>query len=361
MKTTREKVSLVDVSMRVIADGQASTGAYVASPHFSQYGFAWLRDGAYCAMAMDAVGNADSATRFHQWVCRVILNQEARIDSIVERLDSGETVPAGAMLPTRFTLDGEIEPSADDAWPNFQLDGYGTWLFALNARTTDKLPAPMTHAVELTARYLNAAWRVPCFDYWEEYGDRRHTATLAAIAAGLSGASQMLDQPEYEATARQVRSFIDTNCVSEGSFTKGPMDSRVDGSLLSLAVPFGVVPLDDPRMTQTIARIRAELSTDTGGIRRYIGDTYYGGSPWLLLTAWLGWCDRLSGDRDSYEASRDWVCAIAKGDGLMPEQLVSEPQAPEFVDTWEARWGPVASPLLWSHAKYLLMELGEVV
>ena len=35
-------------------------------------------------------------------------------------------------LPTRYTLDGELEPEVDD-WPNFQLDGYGTWLWALLA------------------------------------------------------------------------------------------------------------------------------------------------------------------------------------------------------------------------------------
>jgi hypothetical protein len=24
-------------------------------------------------------------------------------------------------------------------------------------------------------------------------------------------------------------------------------------------------------------------------VRRYLGDSYYGGGNWILLTAWLGW------------------------------------------------------------------------
>lgn len=38
------------------------------------------------------------------------------------------------------------------------------------------------------------------------------------------------------------------------------------------------------------------------------------------------------------------------------EQRVDEPQLPDMVAVWEARWGTAADPLLWSHAKYLLME-----
>ena len=35
--------------------------------------------------------------------------------------------------------------------------------------------------------------------------------------------------------------------------------------------------------------------------------------------------------------------------------------APSMLPVWEERWGPVATPLLWSHAAYLILadELGE--
>jgi len=349
---------LTHASLRIIADGQAASGAYIASPSFSQYGFGWLRDGAYCAMSMDAAGERDSAARFHEWAVAVVLRQAGRIRDIVSRTAGGETVPVEHMLPTRYTLSGEGEEHGDDVWPNFQLDGYGTWLFAFDRHVHGSPSAAEAEAVALVAEYLVATWERPCYDYWEEFGDRVHTSTLAAVAAGLSAAATLLDRPEFGAAAASVVARIEADCVVGGAFVKGPDDARVDASLISLATPFGVFSATDPRMEATIARIQRELMSPSGGVRRYVGDTYYGGSPWMLLTAWLGWHLRLVGDADGYAAARSWVEDHADENGTMAEQITDEPQDPAFVEPWVRRWGPVADPLLWSHAKFLLMEHG---
>ena len=197
---------------------------------------------------------------------------------------------------------------------------------------------------------------MPCFDYWEEFGDRRHTSTLAAIAAGLRAAARMLDEPRYDAVADAVLGDILATCVHDGSFGKGPDDARVDGSLVSIATPFALVPVDHPVMAATARRIHDELTSPSGGIRRYLGDTYYGGNPWLLLTAWLGWHDRRAGDATSADRALAWVLAHANAAAALPEQLLDEPQSPQHVQEWIDRWGPVADPLLWSHAMLLLLE-----
>ena len=238
------------------------------------------------------------------------------------------------------------------------LSPYGTWLFALYAALRDDASACPDDVIAVArdvADYVAASWRLPCYDYWEESPDRVHTSTLAALAAGLRAAAQALGDDCYDATAAEVMDFITARCVSAGAFVKGTADTRVDGSLLSLAVPFGLVPLDDPHFVATLHRIRTELASPSGGIRRYRGDDYYGGSPWLLLTAWLGWCDRLRGDTAGFERARDWVRRQAGPSGSLPEQVVAEPQLPDAVPVWERRWGPVADPLLWSHAKYVLL------
>jgi GH15 family glucan-1,4-alpha-glucosidase len=349
---------LVDASVRVISEGQAPSGAYVASPNFSQYGFAWLRDGAYCALAMDAVGERESAARFHRWATDVVLGERDQISRVVAALDRGDVVTPGMMLPTRYTLDGEREGvDPDDAWPNFQLDGYGTWLFALERHMGDASPDDETsEAVELAASYLAASWRMPCYDYWEEFGDRLHTSTLAAIAAGLRAAGRILGREAFMAEAAAIMEFVHRECVVDGAFVKGPDDPRVDASLLSLATPFQLVGVEDPLMRATVKRIRSELVSPTGGVRRYVGDTYFGGSPWLLLTAWLGWHLRIAGDEEGYLAARAWVEGHAGASGWMAEQITDEPQDPASVAPWVERWGTAANPLLWSHAKYLLME-----
>lgn len=356
MTTMLSPQEIVDRSLRVITDGQAESGAYIASPNFPQYHFAWLRDGAYCALAMDAAGRRDSAAAFHDWVARVVERQGDRIRSLVLRLERGEVPDGQEMLPTRYTLDGETEHVDGEAWPNFQLDGYGTWLFSLHSHFDADLPVRLLPAAELAADYLAAAWKLPCFDYWEESGDRRHTSTLAAIAAGLKAASRLLGRPELDRVAAEVVDDILENCVTAGVLGKGPDDARVDASLVSLATPFSLLDPVHPVMRATIERIRTDLASPTGGIRRYRGDTYFGGNPWLLLTAWLGWHDRLSGNEPGHTSARNWVLDNASTGGALAEQILHEPQDAAFVGPWLERWGPVANPLLWSHAKFLLME-----
>jgi GH15 family glucan-1,4-alpha-glucosidase len=358
MTTALSTQHIIAEGLRVIADGQTPSGAYIASPTFPEYAYAWLRDGSYVALAMDAAGRPESAAAFHGWVAGVLDAQAPRIREIIGKLASGQALRGEDMLPTRYTLAGEPEPVVDDAWPNFQLDGYGTWLFALHQHTGGSLPDHLRDAVAIAADYLAASWRLPCYDYWEESGDRQHTSTLAAIAAGLRAAGRLLGRPELEGTAAEVLDFVWGWCVRDGSFVKGPDDTRVDASLLSLAVPFGLVGPANPVMIATVDRLRGELLSPTGGVYRYLGDTYYGGNPWLLLTAWFGWYLRLSGDEDGYLAARDWVVRQAADDGKLGEQILTEPQHEERIAEWVERWGPVANPLLWSHAKFILMESG---
>src|SRR5690606_24384893 len=131
----------------------------------------------------------------------------------------------------------------------------------------------------------------------------------------------------------------------DGSFVKGPEDDRVDASLISISTPFGLVDAGHPVMQRTIERVRTELSTPSGGILRYRGDTYYGGNPWLLLTAWLGWHDRIGGNETGYVVAREWVLGNAEENGDFVEQILHEPQDESFVQPWIDRWGPVANPL----------------
>ena len=366
MTTHNSTIDLIASAARVLEAGQAPTGAFIASPNFPEYRFAWLRDGSFCALAMDALDDTASARAFHQWVTDVVLSNESQITTVVSALREGRSPSKSQYLPTRYTLDGQLESAASGAsnpaesWPNFQLDGYGTWIFSLYSHFEGQaLPKEFERAVELVVHYLEATWELPCYDYWEEFGDRRHTSTLAAIAAGLRAGSRLLDRSGPDVVADHIMQFIRSNCSQDGHFTKGPEDARVDASLVSLCVPFALVGRSDPMMVKTIEKIRADLSSASGGVRRYVGDTYYGGNPWILLTAWLGWYDKLTGRTPEYERAKEWIIAASAESGDLAEQVVHEPQSLDHVQQWIDRWGPVADPLLWSHAKYVLMEKGS--
>ena len=99
-------------------------------------------------------------------------------------------------LPTRFTFDGD--PVAGDWW-DFQLDGYGAWLWALVQhvrRTGDSATYDQSRAaVDLMVRYLATLWQQPNYDCWEENRQHIHVSTLAALYGGLHAVNEFDPSP----------------------------------------------------------------------------------------------------------------------------------------------------------------------
>lgn len=342
---------LARMSVGVIRDGQTESGAYIASPTFSQYGYGWLRDGSFCALAMEAVGEDESADRFHSWVASTVLRHESMFRQSTVELRRGCVPPAASLPPTRYRLDGTLEPEHAEAWPNFQLDGYGTWLCALAVKHGG-MSDEMTAAMELVADLLAVAWDKPCFDCWEEAGDRVHGSTLLAVSGGLRAAARALDDMSLSTVALEIRNRLEQDFARDGVLLKAAGDARVDASLAWAAVPHGAYEADEALVLRTVDRIVEELGSP--GIRRYIGDSYFGGGDWVLLTGLVAWQDAVSGNRARWEEGMRWMRSTTTPEGWLPEQTLGRVQFPEYVDRWERRWGTVATPLLWSHAMYLL-------
>lgn len=346
---------LIRRSVDVLKAGQAASGAFVASPSFATYKYAWLRDGAFCAHALGVVGEGAAAGAFHRWVAQSIEAHRELIESAVRRLTNGETPLPDAMPPARYTLDGTLERSAGEPWPNFQVDGYGMWLWALERDLDGRRPDPDTAAtVALVVRYLQASWRLECFNCWEEFDDGEHASTLGAVVAGLEAGGRLLGDDSLSLAADAVRARLLDAFIVDGRFRRGVKDDRLDASLLWLSVPFGVLPPDDPRIAATVEAIRRDLSGPGGGLYRYRGDTYYGGGQWLLLTSSLAWHDAVTGGETN--GAGTWVRAQARANGELPEQVTEYSQDETMVEPWVKRWGPVATPLLWSHAMYVIAE-----
>jgi GH15 family glucan-1,4-alpha-glucosidase len=357
--------TLADRSLAIIRAGQAPSGAYVASPTFSVYGYCWLRDGAFIADAMSRAGDIESAEAFFAWCASVLVTRRRRIESLIARHTAGATIPAGDFLHTRFTLDGH---ESDAEWENFQLDGYGTWLWALgeHSRRHDRPVTPFLEGALLSADYVTAFALVPSYDWWEEHRGERHTSTLAAIHAGLRAVGSWAEVPPSRrtaanATAAGLVDVVRADAARLGYLAKWLGGDAVDASLVAVATPFDMIPADDPLMAATTERIERELVHD-GGVHRYSLDTFYGGGEWLLLAALLGWHQLRTGRRESALRQLEWIERHASSDGHLPEQVSDHLLAPGFAPIWIERWGTVAAPLLWSHAMFLTLaiELGVV-
>jgi GH15 family glucan-1,4-alpha-glucosidase len=358
-------VRLVERSLEVLLENQAPSGAFIASPNFPSYAFCWFRDGAYIAYALDLYGEHASAARFHAWAAAVLNRRAAVVPRALHKAAAGQPLGNDDILHTRYTLTGEPDPQDD--WPNFQLDGLGAWLWSLAAHQRlvgGPLPADWRRAAGLAAGYLAGLWRLPCYDCWEEFPSQVHPHTLAAIYGGLraysdltssisSETSKNTDEVVFLDVYTEIRSFLLENALLDGRWQKFLGNPQVDASLLGLSTPYRVVDPNDPSMRRTVEKIEADLVR--GGVYRYAADTYYGGGQWLLLAAWLGWYWCEAGQPGKARLLRSWIEAQADERGWLPEQVPILLIDPSFYEPWLQRWGPVANPLLWSHAQYLIL------
>jgi isomaltose glucohydrolase len=259
---------------------------------------------------MSRSGEVESAERFFDW-CAGIVGERAR------------AIRRGEHLHARYTVDGR---ESHERWPNYQVDGYGLWLWALREHC-DRHSRPVDRwqgGVELTLEYLRRHGAKPCIDWWEERSGL-HAATLASVAAGLEAWGEPFELPEPE--------------------------ERLDSSLLALPLlGRGAAPL---------AEIEGQLVSPGGGVHRHLEDTYYGGGEWLLLTAMLGLCYAAVGRPEDARVKLDWIAEHATAGGHLPEQSQDHLLAPAMYQPWVEKWGLPPSPLLWSHAMFL--TLGTVL
>jgi len=358
-------------SHAVIREHQAASGAYPASPTFSAYqGYSWYRDGAFIAEGISRWGDVTSANAFHTWAAQVLTDRAELVAALRSVRERGETPTHDQLLPCRFTLDGR---EGDDPWWNFQTDGYGTWLWALATHVTRHGldPEPWRAGATLAVDYLAASWDLPCFDWWEEHDEHRHTSTLGAIYGGLRAAAGagLLDDERTRialATAGDVRALVLADGVTSGRAPGGAAHlakwlgaTAVDASLASCIVPFGLAAPGSELATATLDAISADLDVE-GGVYRFRADVFFGGGRWPLLACFLGWNRAAVGDHAAALRHLRWAAAQADAVGELPEQVPGHLLAPDHRQEWIDRWGPVAQPLLWSHGMFLVLadELG---
>lgn len=348
------RTGLYEKSIQVILENQTDSGAYLACPTFPTYRYSWFRDGSYIARSMDMAGQPESAESFHSWAMDTILCRRAQIEDGIENAKKGRLVNDDEILHTRYATDGK---EGAGFWENFQLDGIGTWLWSLESHLTGQLRGLNTEsasAVRIAADYLAAHMASPCYDCWEEFGDRRHIYTMAAVSSGLNCAGRLLGIEAYHSSADELRRRILTKGISNGHLCKFEGTDAVDSNLIGVSVPYGLLEPGDPVMSETIRKIETDLLR-SGGLHRYASDTFYGGGIWILLTAWLGWYYSVLGKSDRATNILAWVDSQVDEEGYLAEQITDSLLAPVCVSYWQEKWGTSAKPLLWSHAMYIIL------
>ncbi|CAB4743740.1 MAG: hypothetical protein F2893_01115 [Actinobacteria bacterium] len=360
-------IVLRDASIKIILENQAPTGAYIASPNFGVYNYSWIRDGAFIADAMLDHSEFNSSSLFHDWVSSVVIAREVKIRTLIARNRSGDTISPDEHLHCRFTVDGN--ESTED-WTNFQLDGFGTWIWSLGRyqELGRQLTTNNLLAVECLVPYLAEFWRHDSFDWWEESFGHQHVSTLGSICAGLRACSKWqsispVNRELASETSNLIFNYISQNLGANSELTKWIGNQGLDSSVVSLISPFAIFPPDSSIAHQTILAVEGKLGLF--GTFRHVDDSYFGGGKWLILSAFLALAMLETGEIEKPRAVLDWMFDQADSDLNLPEQLSSPLLHPDSRQEWIDKWGQPAQPLLWSHAMYLklfsALQLREVI
>ncbi len=354
-------------------------GAIVAATDFDitkfardTYAYAWPRDGALVANALDRAGHQDVTRQFFTF-CQQTLVEEGFF--LHKYTPYGQ--PGSSWLPWVDSNGRRTLPIQEDEtglvlwalWQHYRL--HRNLDFVVGLYSTLVVPA-----ADWMASYIDTrnGLVMPSWDLWEERWGI-HAFTVGAVWGGLDAARNFADlfgdvkaYVRYRDAADRLRKASDAHLYSAdlGRFARRiaveddgtlTVDMILDSALYGLW-RFGMYPPDDKRIVETMTAIRDQLSNKaaTGGVARYEDDYYFKveadtkktpGNPWFMCTLWLAqWYIATAKDTHDLRAARDiinWVVAHQLPGGLLSEQLDPNTGAPLSV-----------SPLTWSHAELIV-------
>ncbi len=299
------------------------------------YRYGWIRDSAFAAQALYALGHRAEALGFLEWAQRAAAQGGTRPTRLQIMYGlHGETGLAETILPH---LEGYRASRpvrvGNAAAAQRQLDVYGELLSA----AYELLRLGGTIAPELW-RFLSSvadeaceAWRHPDSGIWEIRAEPRHFVYSKVMAwVALDRALRLADRFGLQGKVTQwrrerdaIREAVLTHGydAAEGAFVQAFGTTALDAS--NLLIPLvDFLPADDPRVQGTIDRTLERLTVN-GLVYRYLNDDGLPGGEGAfgLPTFWLVDALALSGRLDEARALFEGAAARANHLGLFAEEF----------------------------------------
>jgi GH15 family glucan-1,4-alpha-glucosidase len=215
-------------------------------------------------------------------------------------------------------------PAADQ----FQLDIYGEVLDSLHLCEQAGLgKRPWDLAIEdRIADHLTKVWQRPDQGIWESRGPAQqftHSNVMAWV-----GLDRFLKMDGVDPARRRSLEWLrddihamicrDGFCPIRRSFVHSSGSQQLDAALLLLPL-VGFLPINDPRITATIAAIERELVED-GLVRRWTRADGPAEGSFIACTCWLADCLGLQGRNAEARAYLERVLAVRSDVGLLAEE-----------------------------------------
>lgn len=296
------------------------------------YRYCWLRDATFALTALLNAGYQAEASAWRDWILRAVAGRPEKMD-IVYRLDGARRLPEWTpdWLPG-FQGAAPVRVG-NGAYDQNQLDVYGELLNSMHVAARGGIPRE-ARGIEVEAalvKHLEAIWRRPGCDIWEQRGEpRNYTYSKAMACVGIKSflhGARTRDAVDgatirrLEALSKEIHDDVCEHGYNRarGHFVQHYGSSALDASLLILPL-VNFLPVDDPRMAGTIAAIERELM-EGGLVRRMAakGDGKDEGA-FLACSCWLADCMTMQGRKDEARTLLNRVIGLANDVGLLSEE-----------------------------------------
>jgi GH15 family glucan-1,4-alpha-glucosidase len=324
------------ITLQALTDRE--TGGIVAAPTTSlpevpggernwDYRYTWLRDSTFALSAFLNAGYREEARAWRDWLLRAAAGVPERLRTMYR--GNGSRHIGQHHLPWLQGYDGASPVRVGNpAVDQFQLDIYGEVLDTLHLGAQLGLDdRPWDIAIEQAmVAHLEQVWERPDQGIWGSRGLPQHFTYSKAMAwvgidrflkfARIAAAHRRRLERLCEDIHRQI--CRDGFSRARNSFVQSFGAETLDASLLLLPL-VGFLPIDDPRITGTIAAIERELVEDRL-VRRWSRAEGPAEGAFLACTCWLADCLGMQGRTAEARAYFERVLELRNDVGLLSEE-----------------------------------------
>ncbi len=320
--------------MAQVSAADASDGQILAAVAPGQWNITWVRDMAYSTVALARTGHAAEAKRALQF------ELGANVGAYQSYVGSPYQISV-----VRYYGDGEEWSDSDSNGPNVEFDGFGLFLWALDAyvglsNDTASLatwwPTVKPKVADVLASLQETSGLIaPDSSIWETHwnGNQKHFAyTTIAAARGLCAAADLATKAgdatsaaKYLAAGQKARDALlglrapdGTLAQSQEALAQGT--NWLDAAAIE-AVSFGLVDPHKHTAHATVAAIQSGLVPPSGrGFFRNQGGGAYDSAEWIFVDMRVGRALETTGQPQASADLLAWNVAQASDNfGILSE------------------------------------------
>ncbi len=321
--------------------------------HCGRYSYCWPRDAVFITRAMDILGMYKETEKFYKVFCKNTQNKDG-------------------MWEQRFYTDGKLAP----CW-GYQVDETASVIFGVYEhyiKTQDKKILKeslkmLEKASSFLQKYIediftNSKKYKLSYDLWE-MNEGIHLYSMASIFAAFECilkiyetvkedyqenrlkleqmSKQKLQIEKYLLDIKEyvIKNMYDTN---RKVFKRNIEDNKMDISILGAVIPFKMFSAKEKKITNTVEAMNMTLRTYTGGYKRFEGDHYMNGKPWVIATLWMALYYIEINEYSKAKECFKYVVNTSAKHGFLAEQIDNDTMKPAWV-----------IGLGWSHAMFIIV------